>query len=216
MPRRPIIKRPPLGQTRPVFRRPPLRPFFISYPQFYTPHLGFGFLWGLPFLFTARPEVNIQVNSYIVNTEYVDYEYDIEPSAQMKENMQDVQELNDELREVLWRKPVNKEKALAIYEEIREISQEIADESFFDYLDIVDTMPINRNYADSLFEIPDDLSFNMKVKAREVELMIHQLNVELTKRPVNKDKSVDLYFDIRENAQEIADERFFDYLDSLE
>jgi hypothetical protein len=214
---RPIIGRPTVvGFSRPIFKRPPLRPFFYSYPQFYTPHLGYGFLWGLPFLFTKRPEIKIQVNSYIVNQEYVDYDYDIEPSSQMQQNLQDVQILNDELREVLKRSPVNKEKALDIYEEIREISQEIADESFYDYLEIVDTLPINTNYADDIFEIPDDLSFKMKIRAREVELLIHQLNVELSKRPVNKVKALDLYFEVREGAQEISDERFLDYLDSVE
>ena len=200
----------------PVVKRPPLRPFFHSYPQFYTPHLGYGFLWGLPFLFTKRPEVKVQVNSYIVNTEYVDYEYDIEPSSQMKLNMQEAQRLNDELREELRRSPVNKDRVIDIYLDIREISQEITDEGFYDYLEIVDTLPINSNYADNIFEIPDDLSFKMKIQAREVELLIHQLNTELSKRPVNKVKALDLYFEIRESAQEISDERFFDYLDSLE
>lgn len=158
----------------------------------------------------------MQVNSYIVNTEYVDYDYDIEPSSQMKLNMQEAQRLNDELRAELRRSPVNKEKVIDIYLDIREISQEITDEGFYDYLEIVDTLPINRNYADNIFEIPDDLSFRMKIKAREVELMINQLNIELSKRPVNKVKALDMYFEIRENAQEIADERFYDYLDSLE
>jgi hypothetical protein len=215
LPLRPIVSRPfGVVHTKPAFKRPPFRPFYYSYPQYYTPHLGYGFLWGLPFLFTKRPEVRVEV-SYIVSPEYVKYDYDIEPSSQMKLNMMEVQMLNDELREELKKDPVDKEIVIEIYSEIREISQEIADESFYDYLEIVDRLPINRNYADELFEIPDDLSFKMKIKARQVELMTNQLNIVLSNRPVNKVRALELYFDIRAAAQEIADERFLDYLDSL-
>ena len=216
MPARSLVRPPAMLRSMPAIKRPPLRPFFRSYPQFYTPHLGYGFFWGLPFLFTKRPEVRVQVDSYIVNTEYVDYDYDIEPSSQMKLNMQEAQRLNDELRAELRRSPVDKDRVIDIYLDIREISQEITDEGFYDYLEIVDSLPINRNYADNIFEIPDDLSFRMRIKAGEVKIMINQLNIELSKRPVNKVKALDMYFKIREGAQEIADERFFDYLDSLE
>jgi len=123
--------------------------------------------------------------------------------------------LSDELRYELSQNPVNKDRAIDIYCEMREVSQEIADESFYDYLEIVDKLPRDESYADGLFEIPDDLSLRMIIKAREVQIMIHHLNTELKKRPVDKVKALDLYFDIRAGAQEIADERFFDYLDSL-
>ena len=166
-------------------------------------------------MFTKRPEVNVEV-SYIVSPNYVNYEYDIEPTSQMKLNMREAQILNEELREELNRNPVDKDRVIDIYLDLREISQEISDESFYDYLEIVDELPINENYADNLFEIPDDLSFEMRIKAREVQIYTYQLNAELSKRPVNKVKALDLYFEIRANAQEIADERFFDYLDSIE
>ena len=215
LPMRTFVSKPfSVVQPKPAFRRPPFRPFFYSYPQYYTPYLGYGFLWGLPFLFTKRPEVTVQV-SYIISPEYVKYDYNIEPSSQMKQNMIELEMLNDELREELRRIPVDKDIVIEIYSEIREITQEIADESFYDYLEIVNRLPINSNYADNLFDIPDDLSFAMKIKARQVQIMTHQLNNELSKRPVNKVKALDLYFEIRANAQEIADERFFDYLDSL-
>ena len=212
MPKRPIVRL-HVGHSGPAFRRPPFRLFYYNYPQYYLSTPGFGFLWGLPFLFSSRPEISVNVNSYIVKREIVERE--VEPSSQMRENMEYVQMLSDELRYELSQNPVNKNRAIDIYSEMREVSQEIADESFYDYLEIVDTLPRDESYADGLFEIPDDLSLRMIIKAREVQIMIHNLNNELKKRPVNKVKALDLYFDIREGAQEIADERFFDYLDSL-
>jgi DNA-directed RNA polymerase specialized sigma subunit len=187
--------------------------YYYNYPQYYLSTPGFGYLWGLPFLFSRGPEINVNVNSYIVKREVVERE--IEPSSQMRDNLEYVQMLSDALNDELSRKPVDKALAIELYSEIRDVSQEIADESFYDYLEIVDTLPRDESYADGLFEIPDDLSLRMMIKAREVRIMTHHLNTELRKRPVDKIKALDLYFDIRAGAQEIADERFFDYLDSL-
>ena len=180
----------------------------MSYP-------GYGFFWGLPFLFNRGPNVRlyVQENSYIINQDTVNY--DVEPSTQMRLNMREVQRLNDELREELNKNRVNKRRAIELYSEIREISQEIADESFYDYLDIVDTLPINESYYDDIFETPDDLSPQMRLKALEVQRVTNMLQNELQRRPVDKVKALDLYFYIRTTAQEIADERFFDYLDSI-
>ena len=130
--------------------------------------------------------------------------------------MTEVQRLSDELRAELDRSRVNKRRVIELYSEIREISQEIADESFYDYLDIVDTLPISEDYYNSIFDIPDDLSPRMRLQAMEVQEMIQILQSELKRRPVDKSYVLELYFDIREMAQEIADEHFFNYLDTID
>ena len=195
--------------------RPLFRAQYYGYPNYhYARHPGYGFFWGLPFLFDWRPDVEIytQENNYIENRIYVNY--DIEPSSQMRLDMREVQRLNDELSEELDKSVVNKRRVLELYSEIRAISQEIAIESFYDYLDIVDTLPINESYYDSAIEITDDLSSQMKFNALKAQQMNDALQYELNRRPVDKVKALELFTEIRTIAQEIADERFFNYLDS--
>lgn len=57
--------------------------------------------------------------------------------AELNAKPDSLQTLEDDLRTELGKSPVDKEKAMKIYMELRRKEQELADEKFYDYLDSV-------------------------------------------------------------------------------